>query len=441
MNFVNKAVCGLVLTGMLIGCGGNKHSRHKIVDANTILNDKSLSNKEKAAKLTESAELLISPAGLTYAKLIIDKAIALDPANRKIQLYKNIIDVQVPFKGLLSRVKPLAASTTTASKVHQSYVDGVPESANKSYLMDGPQDIHTEKQLQAQLDAIHDNLDDLRSFLKNNKDEEFDLKLIDWKESASMSDLYDDSCIQVTNNDQELPEVKIDEYCSAATVDTKLNRADMETLIQAVGAQQLLLIGATAYDVTGSLNTAEAGHGKPSSDKEIYGMLAKSSEFGLARGNKLKGIMTFGAELVSSAQMILNMQKEVCPTGETGNINNRPGYLVNSGLCLRETDKVTSNTSLGTALVIADLVLNRQLVDVQVAKNKLKIALPGQPQTGYVAKAVLSAPLDNPIADIKTLLPEFNECDKVSNIADATAGGLLPNGDAGLVLKTGNSCQ
>ncbi len=447
MGLFNKAVCGLVLTGMLASCGASS-KKSGVISANTILDNKALTDKEKAIKLTEAAEQLMSPAGITYAKLVIDQAIVLDPAYSKAKLYKNILDVQIPLKGLLARIKPLADSTPSGAAQLQSYVDGLPTSANKTYLLDGKGNIRTEAQLQKHMDVFHNSLDSLRTFLKDNKNEEYELQLIDWKRQAFL-DPYDSSCILVSKpaNTKGLPDFQIDARpeCAATTIATKLNRVDIEGLIQAVTAQQLLAIGITAYDATGVASAADADNGNDVSDKEIYTMLSKSSAFGKLRGNqKLKNVMSFGAELVSATQLILNMQQEVCPTGVSGDAQNRPGYLIHSGLCLKDSDTVSSHTTLGDALVLADLILNRQAVDVQASSKTVKMLAPGDAYpvapNSHRTQALLSAPLESPIKDIKTLLPQFNECDKLAQVSDGTVGGLFPNKDAESILKLGNSC-
>ena len=64
-----------------------------VIDFKKIMDNKSLSNLEKAQKITDEAEKLVHPVGFMYAHGLFSQALHLDPSHKKARFYYNMIDM------------------------------------------------------------------------------------------------------------------------------------------------------------------------------------------------------------------------------------------------------------------------------------------------------------------------------------------------------------
>jgi hypothetical protein len=74
---------------------------------------------------------------------------------------------------------------------------------------------------------------------------------------------------------------------------------------------------------------------------------------------------------------------------------------------------------------MVDTVLAGQTIEVKVGKNQ---------EITTMVKPI--AVLENPIADLKSLRPVHNVCDKIQSISEDTLGGIFPNLDGNEVLAS-----
>ncbi len=105
--------------------------------------------------ITKSESLALAGEKIAYgpnfmqAAELIDKALQLDPSNLRARVYKAALAPQMSFRGILSRIKPLVNQLTAEDmRQYQTFVASLPTGAYRSFLLDGPEDIKTERDVQ-----------------------------------------------------------------------------------------------------------------------------------------------------------------------------------------------------------------------------------------------------------------------------------------------------
>jgi hypothetical protein len=122
----------------------------------------------------------------------------------------------------------------------------------------------------------------------------------------------------------------------------------------------------------------------------------------------------------------------------------RPGYLFNDGVCVHD-----SYGPYGTSVLLGTMenILSGKVIDALVKPAQLRIAfgdekLQESSSRESLTKLKLSALFEEPIDNIRSLMPQFNECGNVESL-----GGLVDqvdrtfvNKDANKILKKASTC-
>lgn len=425
MKNLTKSLVIMASLSAVVACSPSKQNKNGVTTLNSgaIMADKTLSPVEKAEKLALAGEQLTTPTGFMYADLVFDQALSLDANNKRAQFYKAFLATPMSLRGIMARVKPVASSTPESKKKYDEAVKNLPNSGLKTFLFDGTADIKNEKDIQGFVNQVYDAQGEFRTFLKNNKSLELTLNVNDWAIQGSIQKTLDECA--VTQVSEGVYDVK---QCDLITaLEVKLNRADIEALQQISSGLQIYLGTAIAYDATGTIAASRKYEGKTVSSKTLYKELAQNADFGkLRNADALKNIVGMGIDAVAGVRWAVQIQNELCQYGEE-NSNNRKGFLFGKGLCIKSENE--DGSKLEDVLRIVDTVLAGQTIEVKVGQNK---------EITTVVKPV--AVLENPVADLKSLRPVFNACDKIQSVSDDTIGGIFPNHDGNEALASDSQC-
>ncbi len=427
MKSLTKSLVVMASLSAMVACSPSKNSNTKngitTLNSGSIMADKTLSPVEKAEKLALAGEQLTTPTGFMYADLVFDQALSLDSNNKRAQFYKAFLATPMSLRGIMARVKPLAYSHPKSKSEYDEAVKNLPNSGLKTFLFDGSGDIKNEKDIQGFATQIHDAQDQFRTFLKNNKSLELTLSVNDWAIQGSIAKTLEECA--VTQVSEGVYDVK---KCDLTTaLEVKINRADVEALQQIASGMQIYLATLVSYDATGAIAVSRKYEGKQVSNKVLYKELSQNADFGkLINGNALKNIVGMGIDAVAGVRWAVQIQNELCQYGQESS-SNRKGFLFGKGLCIKSENE--DGSKLEDVLKMVDTVLAGQTIEVKVGKNQ---------EIQTVARPV--AILENPIADLKSLRPVYNACDKVQSVSDDTIGGIFPNHDGNEALASDSQC-
>lgn len=421
----------------LTACTGNKSKSNKgtkTIDTH-IIQKNSGSLIESAENLALSGEQLLSPLSFMYADLIFDMALKNDPSNKRAQFYKTILKPLVYMKGSMKRIKPLLPLfTKEEQKNYAEFVKDFPESAYKTFLLDGKEDLKNEKDVQAFLDGYRDQWEQVRIFMKESKEFNINLNVMTLPAMGEVLDKAYDEC-DVQQKDAGIFEAPINcKYLKALKVN--VSRADIEVIQQIAAGMQMASILTTAYDLSGTRKLHETAKTENLTQKVIFENYRDTEGAGQLRNEELTKITKLGVDAVTGTRWALKNQRNLCLYGEE-NFRNRKGSLFKNGVCI---DKVDSKSGKLTSTVL-------DIINKAATGGLVTISKDIYSDDPYVwepigeAKATIkpSAIFDNPTLDLKAMLPAaYNECDSAVSLNDPTVGGLFPNRDGNKYLrKTG----
>jgi hypothetical protein len=412
----------------LVACTGNdvKDSKKETKTVNTaeILANNNLSPADKAEQLALAGEQLMTQTGFMYADLVFDQALSIDAKNKRAQFYKAMLATHMTLRGIMARVKPLAYQNPDTKNEYDDFMaseDYYP--SLKKFLLDGTEDIKDEKDIQKFLDQVYAAQNSTRLFLKNNKSMDLTLNLSLEAIQSRVNDEVKQCLVKFIDNGEY--EISNCDFSNITKV--KVNRADLEVLQQVSAGMQIFLASLISYDATGGIAASRKYQGQEVSNKTLYKELAQNADFAKLRNpDALKNIIGMGSDAVAGVRWAVQFQKELCPKGFEDKTN-RKGFLIQKGLCVNSQNP--DGTKLEDVLKIADSVLLGRLVDAKIGRDE---------EIETLVRPISF--LENPIADLKTLRPVYNNCDKVQSVSDDTLGGIFPRHDANEVLSSNSQC-
>lgn len=326
-------------------------------------------------------------------------------------------------KGLVTRVQPQLDLVQKAEL--QKQIDNFPDSALKTFLLDGKEDIRSEKDMQVFLDLYITAMNDMRVFLKNNKNIEITLNANDWSWTGFLARANEECGVDYTF-DGQIEEVQ----CPLKKAgEIKMNAADMEALQHMYGGMQFYFSLLNAYDLSGVQALSQLPEDKRESmtSKETFNFLSQFKDFGVYRASsQLDKIAEMGLDFTRAAKWAFTMQSTLCKKGYES-VKNRPGFLFNKGLCM----DIENPQEASKELALIELVLNGGAIPIKDDNGD---------STGIMVKPVLL--FTNPVKDIKALKPTFETCSNdsyiegITSITDPTLNGVFPGGELNMLLKS-----
>ncbi len=159
--------------------------------------------------------------------------------------------------------------------------------------------------------------------------------------------------------------------------------------------------------------------------------LFSNSKFGTLRKTQgLSQLKALGSDYVSAVKYAFENDSVLCKKFENEipnmDLPRRKGFLFERGFCIDDKNKAAESIAkLEEAL--------KGPVDVPV---KIKDSNEETIKINYFAI------LDNPVADIRTIMPaEYDNCGNATRLKDPSYNGLFPNGDAERLLANNPDCR
>ncbi len=379
------------------------------MDLSGLAADVSISPENKAEQYAKAGEQLAQTSSFALAEPVLDQALSLDPSNKRAQLYKAFLAQNMALRGVLVRIKPMLRKHPESVADYNKMVSELPKGALRDFLMDGQEDIKTEKEVQAFLDSMHEGREQLRLFLKGNKDLEITLRL---------SDLATSGASKKNCTYSQEGQYSYNYSCNTVVVtELKMNRADVEAMQQMVAGAQVYSALLNSYDLSGSIAVAKNKAAKYASGQQIIDELSKTPEFATLRPSAaIAKIADMGMDAIAGVRWAAELQKELCPAGVAVQ-DQRPGQVFSEGICIQQK---SGNESLESVLQQIELALSGQAMEV--------------PFNNIMTEISTAAPILKPVQDLKSLQLKVNKCGHLSGTSDATLGGVFIKGDAKEIL-------
>ena len=174
-KITQSIVVFLALVSLFVACTGsdkNNQGSSIQVNARDIIDNEALTPEQKSDELTTAGEMLFTPESFFLADRVFAEALALNPENKKAELYREMIKPMLNLKGILTRVKPLMAKDEVENANflrNYNNEDLIRRSSLlDQFLKDGEENISTESELQDFIDTQITAYDSLRVYLRNN---------------------------------------------------------------------------------------------------------------------------------------------------------------------------------------------------------------------------------------------------------------------------------
>lgn len=363
-----------------------------------------------SSEITDSAERLITPSNFSEADKAFDKALIQDPSDIKALFYKNLLKPLILQKGFLARIKPLALKEGYIADWQQK-VDQIKNKKLQSFLLDGPQDIRKEEDLQNHTELIRKAYSDLRSFLKTNRTATLKLNFPVGAWPKNFKGL-----LEVSGS---VDETQAD-YFKQISIDT----ADILGLEQAAAGTMLSLAIPSSYDLNGLVSVlTKADQQKLSSQETLNAIKSKDDLGKLKKQNVMNTIRELGPDVVVSAKWLVQYQDRLCPASL------RKGRLVEK-LCVYDKEKAIKNIKLLEQSLLGPVMMTFVVADRNGQDQEQK--------TQFDPFQISN----NPAQDLKSYLPEqVDNCRRATSFLDKSLNGIFPSNDVESILVPNTVCE
>lgn len=412
-NLTSSVLLATAVVLTLTACGEQKDTKNNkvVIEASANM---------QASELADAGEQLITPYTFMLADKVFDQAIEKDATNVKAQFYKNFLKRFMVFKGIYTRIRP-AMEKSGNLESHDLAIKNMPNSAVKTFFLDGKQDLKTIADAQGVLAQYQNALSDFRTFLRSNADANITLNMNPYLFEQDIREEWGKSCV-IHQKSETVTKVE----CDTADIATKkVNAADLMLLRQATAMELLTWTLYNSYSFEGFEAAQERANGKELSIEEKIALVKESDTLlTLRKDNKMAIIKDAALDLSAAIKWATKYQDRLCPKGD-GVMNQRKGFLFSQGICLvLDAQQQQSLKELDTALagpVEREMILT----------------------TGETAKFELDvfAWSKNPPKDLRKLLLPVDgkyKCGDQIELQDSTFGGIFVNGDANRVINTIN---
>jgi hypothetical protein len=413
-TYLASLVCLLVL-GMT-GC--NQSSDKNVQPKAELLSAKMATKMAAAGQVQESAEkfsrigeILLTTEGLLYADEMFDKALEINPNNNKANIYSALTKVLFKFKGFTKRAENFMSEGLLAEvQEFKDEVKDIPEVDELFNTM--PAGVSTFK-----------NYQDMSLFLLNEV-------LPEVEKSIEKLDRVSGATQLLLNLNKYETEVRYENYCyedngswscydyysesnsgpfsTPEKITVRSNELKVAKVALMAWTDKIKLL--TAYSLDGSkmfmkrvkaLNRTRSQQGKSATVEEVIQLIKEFSN--LLTINSEARLVELRSGLEATLTNVLEM------AGFEGSLCQQYG----SSWCLSPGQNRQMSTTLSYLGGPRDYLLGYDQV--------------GRPIFILVD---ITALLDNPVGDLKDLLPtEFDILGRPSNYPDKTFGGVIVNGD------------
>lgn len=436
---VNVAVIALTVTS-LAGCLEEQQTTDPVTtyDVEAIVKDPNLTPEQKGEKLALVAEKLSTPSGFMYADEVLELALSYDSTNIRAQLYKKLSAPVMVLKSAMKRLQPVVRKFS--AQMRRAYVDEQKSMALnqsvESFFNNGKADIQTESQAQSLVDQVMAAQNDLRLFLRSHKD--ISLQLYSVNPVGELPDIWYHCPVQGVDSVGSYHKKYTVKNCKfLRQTEYTIEGGDIEVLQHIAAGMQILSIVATSYDATGGAVFESTMNKQSLNVKQRIDLLQSLKQFGQVRNAAtFKMIQALGSDIYSGARWAQKFQNQLCPQGWEH--EQRPGKLFDKGICVQDYPGQKPG-STDTAFRVVATALAGQNLAVFTRDGSINVTDMADNTNGaqYSTQANLLAPIMNPIADLKQILPtKFDKCGRTINLGDKTVAGLFPSRDGEEVAKS-----
>lgn len=304
-----------------------------------------LNAEEKAAMsevLTDEAEEKLMFTTLHELKPQFELALKLGSGNVRAKFWLEIMNPFLKMRGIVARIRPLYLQQEYGMERYQILVRELDQTSSSDYRrflteLDNSgnpegREIHSDKEFRLWMDEVIVSLNQLRLFLKDNKDRTIQLRVPQkW--------MFGDQAPE-KNRDKEdgrcgafkFMFTRIAACSNTGMVTFKVNRADMEGIQYIVSAQMFQLSVLYAFN----LNPIVMFDGFSNrSTKDVVRMLTKGYDGSLLHRNRINIGKDLLPEWLAAQKYFISSQDELCRTGEHSS-KNRPGYFFSTGYCVEK---------------------------------------------------------------------------------------------------------
>ena len=375
------------------------------------------SDTEYAAKLARVGEILVNnPVGVTHAHDMFQKALQIDPQNNKALFYSAFTEILMTMKGSMNRGKDLMDNPDDYSNMIKHLTEKVKYPEFVEFV------VGTSGQ------SKFKNYQDIKRFLQNEVVGAFDnasnkLNKINGNVELILTQLKTENteieynCQEVEEDGYNYTSCDLKEEMNsisalpAQTASVDLN--DIKILSSGIKGYATVFKLYTAYSITGQKNLSneiqvkETSLGRSLTDKETHRIVSRYSDYlVLEKDHKMDEIVQDLESIVEVGMDLETLNNQFCDN------DSRSANLIKT-ICFSETAREDMQKSLDYLSGPQETVLGQ---DVNGADVKILIDLP--------------AYLNNPVQDLKTLIPsEYNEDGSGKFTTEPNLNGLFPNKD------------
>jgi hypothetical protein len=368
-----KVVLRLILASLVltaVACAPSGGTRGKSGDPAAPTNYDHLNAEEKAAMsevLTDEAEEKLTFTTLHELKPQFEEAVKLGKGNVRAKFWLEIMNPLLKMRGILNRIRPLYLQQEHGMERYQILVRGLEQTSSSDYrrfLTESDnsgsaetREIHTDKEFRLWMDEVIVSLNQLRLFLKENKDRTIQLRVPQkWMFGDSAPEKHlekqDGRCGAFS-----FMFTRVAACSNTGMVTFKVNRADLEGIQYFVSAQMFQLSVLYAFN----LNPIVMFDGFANrSTKDVVRMLTKGYDGSLLHRNRINIGKDLLPEWLAAQKYFISSQSELCRTGDYST-QNRPGYLFSTGYCLERHNSDVDRK----AIAIVETLIAGQPIEVE----------------------------------------------------------------------------
>lgn len=380
-----------------------------------------LSPEEKVAMsqvLVDEAEEKARLSTLPEAFGLASEAVKLDKENYRAQLWTHIFQSILEFKGILARVRPLYMKQKDGASRYADLLEAFnrANAQNPDYiqfLTSGPNDIENDEGVRAWMDQTLVSVNELRHWIKANKDRELELNAPSDLFRSIMPKRCERSVLRSRGTQDGLPQCQPGRMFSF-----KLNRADYEILLSFVNLYTLQMSLFYAYR-THPLILFESDRSRRNPQEYIALLLD-----GQKNDLRAQHYMGLGIEIAQdwalASRQIVAAQAEYCINGLPNANSRAKGYLFSFGLCYIFRNRPSDEKNLA-------------ILDAIVAGRPLSMLSDGGDQIEFDANKFLSSPP----AEISQFRPtKFDSCGNPQEFDESVLKGIVTKGSVNQFLRT-----
>jgi hypothetical protein len=435
-------LAGLALaTSLLSGCfeytADKSVGQWEEYDIGAIVDSKTLSNDQKAERISAVGERFFNTSGFMYADELFKLALTYRTNDAKATLYTKVLAPVMETRGLVTRIQPLAAKYS--NKVQNFYAAnqaGFQKSVSGRFFLNGQKDIKTEDQLQTVFDKVRKKQDELRTYVRDNKSTVLNIRPFVQSVQQPVDVIWQDCAVNASQLTGKFHRVyKIKSCAQINELPVTVDNVDLEAVQHMAAGLEVYTILATAYSFEDAHKFEVARSSREMTERQQVLLLNKISGIGKLRNTQnLAKIVELGSDMLAGLNWLQSRQVEACPYGAYSEEVQRPGNLISSGLCIPTEGE--EGRKIATTIGLLYSVLSGASKAMVIENGEMRFAELSNGNVDYRTQANFTAPFRKPVQDLHSLLPtQFDSEGYHSNVGDETLGGLLPDGDASEVLS------